>query len=230
MKTPKLAMRLLAPLALLAVSVNANAYLIGLDDGNALERAALVGTLEAMGHTVTTTIDGSLDLIISAPGNETDDFPGIPYLQISDWGQDHLDNDFADFPGDTVVSITLAGDHPILDGLDASWDTWGFWRYDHATEYIGWVTGIEGLADGFVDGGDYPNMLAATDSDIYIGWNVYGPDATANDLLLLENSIEFLARGVSTVPVPVMGMPGMVLMLLLFGVAAIAFRGRMSAA
>ncbi len=220
----------LIALMLSVFSVSANAYLIGLENGSASERAALVGTLQSMGHTVTATIDGSLDLIISAPGNGTNDFPGIPYLQISDHGADLLDNSWQSLPGPgTVVTITLTGNHPILQGLAPSWTSYGFWHYD-GQSYLGWVNAVPGLADGDTPGFSHADVLAVSGSNIYIGWNVYGPDASANDLLLLENSIEYLVTGSPVVqdatPVPALSTFSLALMLLLFAVAAVAYHRR----
>ena len=181
--------KILAICLLVCLSSSVNAALIGLENGDAVERAALEGTLTAMGHTVTDTIDGNLDLIISAPGNGTPDFPGIPYLQISDHGADHIANAFASHTQGTPVTITLDGAHPILTGLDASWTTLGFWNYAIGTSYVGWATAIPGLADAEVLTIQYNELLAVSGTDIYIGWNVYGADATSNDLLLLRNSM-----------------------------------------
>lgn len=219
---------LLVLFATLGTATHANAYLIGLEDGDPDERNALAGTLTTMGHTVTTTIDGSLDLIISAPGNGTADFPGIPYLQISDHGEDHLTNDFQSLPEDTVVTVTLTGAHPILAGLDPSWNTLGFWHYDPGTDYVGWVTGVPGLADVEANAVNYPNALAVSGADIYIGWNVYGPDATDNDLLLLQNSIEFLVtNSVSHArPVPALGLPALILLMLMMVGGGVAIHRR----
>ena len=213
-------------LTALAFSASANAYLIGLEDGDEEERAALVGTLQSMGHTVTTTINGSLDLIISAPGNGTDDYPDIPYLQISDHGADHLANDWApSFDPATEVIVTLTGDHPILAGLSPSWSTYGFWHYNN-TGYIGWVTGVPGLADAEVNAVQYANVLAVDGADIYIGWNVYGPDATPNDLQLLSNAIEYLALGHESAPVPSLSTNAMILMTVLLALVAMAYHRR----
>ena len=213
---------------MVCMSSSVNAALIGLVDGYPEERTALVGTLTSMGHTVTTTIDGNLDLIIAAPGNGTADFTGVPYLQISDHGADHISNHAQSHAQGTPVTITIDGAHPILTGLAASWTTLGFWNYHHSSEnsYIGWVTSISGLADAEILGTPYNEVLAATATDIYIGWNVYGAEATSNDLQLLSNSIEFLTTGsvrpvLATTPVPTMSAYGLILTILgLFVVAS----------
>ena len=211
---------------MLCLSSSVNAALIGLENGDADERAALVGTLTSMGHTVTTTIDGNLDLIITAPGNGTSGFPGVPYLQISDHGEDNISNAWESLPEGTPVTITIDGNHPILNGLSASWTTLGFWHYDTgSSDYVGWVNGIPGLADAVADGTTYNEVLAvsANSADIYIGWNVYGPDATPNDLLLLNNSINFLLGEnikSETAAVPTMTTYGLILTILaMFAVA-----------
>ncbi|MDX2416743.1 MAG: hypothetical protein QNK19_04695 [Xanthomonadales bacterium] len=218
--------RFLIVCLMICLSTSANAALIGLVDGDSDERSALLGTLTSMGHTVTTTIDGNLDLIISAPGNDTSAFAGVPYLQISDWGSGQIANAFASHPQGTPVLITIDGTHPILTGVSASWTTFGFWHYGFSENYIGWATGIPGLADAEVLGTPYSEVLAATTTDIYIGWNVYGPDATGDDLVLLSNSIQFLITGgvtpgLSAVPVPTMNVYGLILVILgLFVVAS----------
>ena len=211
---------------MVCLSSSVNAALIGLKSDFQGERTALVGTLTSMGHTVTTTIDGNLDLIISAPGNGTADFTGVPYLQISDHGANHILNNFQQHADGTPVTIIIDGAHPILTGLAASWTTLGFWNYDAGGNYVGWATAIPGLADAEVLGTPYSEVLAATATDIYIGWNVYGADATSNDLQLLTNSIEFLTTGsvspvLATTPVPTMSVYGLILTILgLFVVAS----------
>ena len=185
------------------ISGGANAALIGLGYGNAAEREALAGTLTSLGHTVTSTIDGSLDMLISAPGIRTGNFIDTPYLQISDWGQGGIGNTFSRHAQGTSVSISLDGQHDILTGLDLNWDTLGFWNYGYSSSYIG-TANIDGLANAVVQGADFYNALAVRGDEIYIGWNVYGVDATANDVQLLSNSIEFLTTGSvsNNVPVP----------------------------
>lgn len=180
-----------------------DAATIGLTNGNAAERNALVSTLTALGHTVTSTINSSVDLVISAPGNDSQYLVGKPYLQISDWGSDLLTNTWQNLPTvATPITITLDGLHPILTGLDTSWSSLGFWHYG-GSSYVGWVTGVAGLADANVLGTPYNEVLAISGNSIYIGWNVYGPDASVNDVRLLGNSIEFLTTGsVTAVPEP----------------------------
>lgn len=197
--------KILAIVSVLLFAPVTQAALIGLRDGNAAERAALVGTLNSMGHTVTDVIDGNLDLIISAPGNGTGDFAGVPYLQISDHGADHLNNGWTSLTAGTPVTITLSGAHPILTGLSPSWTTLGFWRYGSSSDYIGYVSSVPGIADAEAASSTYDDVLAVSGADIYIGWNVYGPDATSNDLQLLRNAIEFLVTGTVTGAQPTAG-------------------------
>lgn len=219
-------------MTLVLVCMNSSVYaaLIGVGPGDVDERSALVGTLTSLGHTVTDVIDGSLDLIVSAPGVSTSDFAGVPYLQISDWGADHLANSWASHAQSTPVTVTLDGTHLILTGVDASWSTFGFWQYGDGSNYVGWVTGVPGLADADVLGTPYNEVLAVSGSDIYIGWNVYGPDATPNDLQILSNSIQFLVSGTVAAggpmgpakPVPVMSVYGLGVTIL--GLFALATR------
>ncbi|WP_416307559.1 PEP-CTERM sorting domain-containing protein [Neptunicella sp. SCSIO 80796] len=222
---------LIALLLTLCVS-NANAALIGVANGiYDKEVNELLGTLTSLGHTVTDVIDGSLDLIIGAPSMHTADFVGIPYLQISDWGQDHIANTYygtplAGFPQGTPVEITLTGSHAILTGLSSDWSSFGTFHYgstifDMSQSWVGWATDIPGLANASVGTDIFNNVLAVSGADIYIGWNVYGSEATADDLLLLSNSIEYLTTGTvtskSSIPEPpsiillVFGMIGLVL-------------------
>lgn len=118
-----------------------------------------------------------------------------------------------------------SGNHPILQGLDSSWDSLRFWHYDNGS-YVGWVTGVPGLADAEADSNPYTDVLAVSGSDIYIGWNVYGADASSNDLLLLENSIEYLVTGAvagSSEAVPTLSMPALMLLLSLFALIALGY-------
>ncbi len=205
---------------LAGLSSTANAALIGIMNGNAAERDALVATLTSLGHTVTTTIDGSLDLIISAPGNATSTFAGVPYLQISDHGADNLVNAWATLTAGTPVTVTLTGAHPILTGVSPTWTTLGFWQYGSASDYVGYVTGVPGIANATAAGTTYNDTLAVSgNTDIYIGWNVYGPNATPDDILLLSNAIQFLVTGnvvaAQSVAVPTLSEVGLFILVLL---------------
>ncbi len=175
-----------------------HAALIGIQDSNSEERAAAVSTLTALGHTVTDVIDGNLDLIVSTPGNDTPAVAGVPYLQVSDWGSDNIANAFQSIPQGQTIDISVTGAHPILTGLPASWTTQGFWFNDPSVseDYIGFANAGTGLADGETGGSQFSNILAVDgSSDIYIGWNVFGDAATAEDVALVCNSVEFLVNG-----------------------------------
>lgn len=199
----KAARNMLGKLAVLvgAVMLHAapsHAALIGIRDTSPEERAAAVSTLTALGHTVTDVIDGNLDLIVSTPGNATSAVAGVPYLQVSDWGSDTIANAFQSIPQGQTIDISVTGAHPILTGLPTSWTTQGFWFYDPSVvqDYIGFANAGTGLADGETGGSQFSNVLAVDgSSDIYIGWNVFGDAATAEDVALVCNSVEFLVNG-----------------------------------
>lgn len=183
----------------------ANAALIGISSaGNASERAELISTLSSLGHTTTSTIDGSLDLILSFPSGGISSFGGVPYLQISDHGSGLISNTTTYIGTSSPnVTISLTEAHPIFTGVSSSWVSKGFWNYGLASSWVGSATAGTALADANVDGsGAVSNVLAVDGSNnIYIGWNVYGSDATSDDIQLLSNAIEFQATG-SVAPEP----------------------------
>lgn len=195
---------------------SASAALIGLNTaGYADELSAITSTITNLGHTIVNSSTG-VDLVIAYAGGNMSRTEGIPYIQISDWGNSEITDSAAFVSAGTPVQINLTGSHDILNGLDSTWTTRGFWLYTAGSEYVGSTTGADqNLADAVANSTTYNNSLAmnAAGDQLYIGWNVYGPQANANDVQLLSNAIDHMA-----IPEPsVVGLYGMLGGALVFG-------------
>jgi hypothetical protein len=185
----------------------------GAEGGNN-EQSALVGTLTDMGFSVIETSDPTQEacnIYVSHPGNSINANGPPPdaawvqagngVVQISDWGPDIQTNDFDNGDGGVETVTVVDAGHPITQGVPGSWATVGFWHYGiPGGEYTGWVTDPD------------PNLARISGMDrglsarpegagrvVYIGWNVYGPDATVDDLTILRQAIEW--AGQCSVPV-----------------------------
>jgi hypothetical protein len=199
----------IASLAFFSCSLQATT--IGIATGASREEMdALIITLHSLGQRV--VIDpvdfSNIDLFISYPGSLTNRVPLVPdimlgtnYIQISDWGSAAIPNSVYAVPNLAPVTVKLNQAHSITSGLPSTWTTHGFWRYGFAPyDYEGYSTNIEApdLVDITVPIGASRALTAKElgfGRMVYIGWNVYGPDAGASDLKLLEQSIEWATTG-----------------------------------
>lgn len=207
--------------------------------GSAIERAALEATLVGFGFDTVVTDDPASDtcqVAVSYPGCgscfNTPDISwvqaGHGYVQISDWGRDFQANDWDELADGTPVPITAVdASHPITLGVPSGWSALGFWRYDFDSDYNGWVTDADpDLASAF----GHPRSLSARDEGagrlVYVGWNVYGGDATAPDLTILRQSVEWAGvcsggGGVSPLEVPTLSRAALAGLIFLMGAAAL---------
>jgi hypothetical protein len=181
----------------------------------AVEQGELQDSLTALGFSHEVAADPNstaCNVYVTYPGSDAWDTvlfdtwvqAGNGLVQISDWGPGIQSNQWLDigtgYPPQTVTVVD--GSHPILTGLPASWTTLGFWHYDPGVtdDYIGWVTDADpNLAQ--IESNDRGLSARAEGSGrvVYVGWNVYGSAASANDLTVLANAIEW--AGQCTVPV-----------------------------
>jgi hypothetical protein len=189
--------------------------------GDATERAALAGTLTNLGFNVQLVAQGQwtgLDVVLSYPGASSfgpsiyEISNGWSYVQISDHGSDWTPNSFVTLADGALVTVALDTAHPITSGLPDSWTTFGFWRYGYSSDFLGWGTDTS-----------LPSLVRATGTNsqtrllvaqqkgsgraVYVGWNVYGPAADANDLVLLRNAILWAANRSLGVPPAITNQP-----------------------
>ena len=185
--------------------------------GTLQEHEALAGTLTNLGFGVRLVTQGQwsgVNVVLSYPGcvsgfgpNLTDITNGVRYVKISDHGSTWTPNSFWTLTEGTNVTIRVDTAHPITIGLPTSWSSRGFWRYGYASsDYIGYSTDVSlpSLAtETFVT--SQSRVLAANTIGagraVYLGWNVYGPDAGPNDLAVLRNAILW-AAGLADTPIP----------------------------
>lgn len=183
---------------------------------NASELTAVEGSLTALGFSFQSADDPTqtvCDVYITYPSsNYVDAGTAQPWVQagkglvqISDHGPDIQPNQFLNL-GDTnpaqTVTVVDAG-HPIVAGVSGTWQTFGFWHYGIPDDYLGYVTDADpNLAQ--ISGNDRGLSARAEGAGrvVYIGWNVYGADATADDLTILKQAIEW--SGNCSVPVELM--------------------------
>lgn len=180
-------------------NIDRSVIIVGFDVDDQNESDEINATLIGLGYTTTTGDDPNATIIISGAGFYTSSVDGKPYIQISDHGDDLISNSWSslDPSEEGNVTITLTGSHPILNGVDTTWTTNGFWLYsDRVTEdYIGWATSPDqALAKVTVTSEEHNATLAMnTDEDLlYIGWNVFGSLATPNDVKVLDNAILYM--------------------------------------
>jgi hypothetical protein len=186
--------------------------------GNTSEFNALRDTLMNMGFNVQVITQGqwsASSVVVTYPGCISSAFGpslndisnGVHYVNISDWGSDWTPNSFIDLTLGTSFAITLDAAHPITAGLPGSWTAQGFWHYGGGN-FAGWSTdvGLPSLASGAAPVNQSRLLVAnslGSGRAVYIGWNVYGPDANANDLSVLRNSILW-SSGATIVQPPIL--------------------------
>ncbi|MCK5378555.1 MAG: hypothetical protein KAJ78_04090 [Acidobacteria bacterium] len=184
--------------------------------GNSSEVTAIQDSLTNLGFSFQSADDPTAtacDVYITYPSsNYIDSGTALPWVQagnglvqISDHGPDLQINSWTNVGAGNppqTVTVVDAG-HPIAAGVSGSWQTFGFWHYGITDDYIGWVTDPDpNIAQ--ISGNDRGLSARAEGAGrvVYIGWNVYGTDATADDLTILRQAIEW--SGNCSVPVELM--------------------------
>jgi hypothetical protein len=208
-----------------AGSVRADQLVIGLEAGNtggangAAEQAALTATLTSMGYSVVVKSAGDfsgINLFMSYPGSANalsgpslgQIAAGVRFVQISDWGSDWTPNTWQSIAEGTTITLKVDKADPLTAGVAGTWTSKGFWRYGYSySDFVGYnndptlpslvsetsVVNQSGLLVG--------NEIGAGRA-VYIGWNVYGPDAGPNDLRVLKNAVEWAAGPIKVVTAP----------------------------
>lgn len=184
--------------------------------GHTAEVTAIQDSLTSLGFSFQSADDPTAtacDVYITYPSSNHIDFgtaqpwvqAGNGLVQISDWGPDIQANSFSNLgAGNPLQTVTVVdAGHPIAAGVSGSWQTFGFWHYGMTDDYIGWVTDPD---PNIVQIGVLARGLSARAEGagrvVFIGWNVYGADATADDLTILRQAIEW--SGNCSVPVELM--------------------------
>jgi hypothetical protein len=177
--------------------------------GDAAETAALAGTLTNLGFLVRAVTNGQwagLNVVVVQPGCNPDTFGptlsqisnGVSVIQIGDWGSDWTPNAWSSVADSTPLTVGVNAAHPITAGLPASWSTYGFWHYWSGFDYYGWSTdtALTSLVSLTAPASQARLLVAnamGLGKAVYIGWNVYGPDASPSDVSLLRNAILWAA-------------------------------------
>jgi hypothetical protein len=184
---------------------------VGMSAGSATygpaESNALYSTLAQLGCTVQIITNGQwdgLDVALSYPGGTRGFGPtlseissGVNYIQIGDWGG-HWTSTTAGSFGAGPLTIQVDAVHPITSGLPASWSSLGYWHYALSGSYLAWSfdTSLPSLASE-VGVAHQTRVLVAQQLGlgraVFIGWNVYGSDASTNDVALLRNALHWAA-------------------------------------
>ena len=178
---------------------------VGIPTGNSSEYSALYATLNTFGFKVVTLSNNNqlagLNVVVGFAGcdaftpSTSQISNGFSYVQISDWGTHWTPVTYTTLNEGTNLVIALGTPHQITTGLPASWIAHGVWRYGAPTaDYLVYSTDatLPSLASETLVTGQ-SRVLTANILDkgraVFIGWNVYGPDAGPNDLAVLKNSI-----------------------------------------
>ncbi|MBI5384185.1 MAG: M36 family metallopeptidase [Verrucomicrobia bacterium] len=173
------------------------------------ERNALATTLSGLGFFVRPVSQNQwtgLDVVVNYPGSSVSSptapeiYNGASAVHIGDVGSLAI---LAEGDG---VSIRLDTAHPITAGLPATWISHGYWRYGYTGwDYLSWSTdtALLSLASA-VSPTNHARLLVAdsigSGRAVYIGWNVYGPDAGPNDLTVLRQAILWAAGVLTDTP------------------------------
>jgi hypothetical protein len=188
--------------------------------GNAygvMEQTQLQSTLTNLGYTIRiTSMPSTSDcqVYVSYPGSGgTENLlpwvqAGHGIVQISDWGP-FISNDWVPVTKGSPQTVEVIDpSHPITAGLPSSWTGRGFWVYGSSSDYIGWDTFAGG--PNLIRAGGYDRALSARTEGsgryVYIGWNVYGSAATANDVRVLMQAITW--AGAPANPYPILSCVG----------------------
>jgi hypothetical protein len=180
---------------------------------NTDEHDELVSTLTSLGYGTVDVMDvaeaeaAEADVIIAYIGCykfDTSDLDvwissGKGYIQIGDW-TDWFSNDYELIGDATVVNISITNPtHPIAQGLPSSWTGLGFWAYGYDNDYVGWTSGYTEVgkleANGYAQHDEGISVREyGTGRTVYFGFNVYGSSVGQNELTLLSNAVNWIAK------------------------------------
>jgi uncharacterized repeat protein (TIGR01451 family) len=201
--------------ASLFITTNTQVIVGILGSGDVSERDALATTLTNFGFNVQFISQGqwsNVDVVVAYPSvgsfgpSLAEISSGVAFIQISDHGSDWTLNNWASVVEGASVTINVDTAHPITAGLPASWTTYGFWRYGYTAEdYVGWSTdtSLPSLASTTIPTAQSRVLVATSIGSgkaVYLGWNVYGPDAGPNDLAVFRNALVWAANAVPSAP------------------------------
>jgi hypothetical protein len=187
--------------------------------GDVSEQAALQSTLTFLGYTIRITDTPSTsdcEVYISYPGeggiseNLTSWVQaGHGVVQISDWGPGFIPYNYVSVTEGSPQTIeVIDSSHPITAGLPSSWTGRGFWVYGSSDDFLGWDSNAGD--PNIIRAGGYDRALSAKTEGsgrlVYIGWNVYGSAATANDVRVLMQAITW--AGAPANPYPILSCVG----------------------
>lgn len=200
-------------------SFSASAATVGIGKGDLETRRYITGLLESMGHTVTRSAQRA-DIVLSMPGLDTSNMNVAPSIQVG--------NALTSTPDGTIapdVTVTPIQDHPLFNGIDSAFTASGFstigWDADTLAASSLGTTIASATGTGALYGvQDYNNTL-------YIGWDIFSPNASPYDLQFLANAIDYLIPDVPIAAVPLP--PGVVLLLSALGALALTRRFRTKA-
>jgi len=241
---------------LLLVAVSAQSQVVAVAASNyttTVEHDNLVGSLVGLGYStvdVTSTAEatsaGACALIVYSAGSDGTGLEqadlsawvagGNGLIQIGDW-HGYFQNEWqGQLPTPTSVQVTIiAASHPIALGLDASWSGRGYFYYGWADGAMGNTMGAQGetdVATVAAPGETTRNYgIAALDTGagraVYFGINVHGPEAGANELTLLDNSLAWIGCATQqAAPIPTLSGWGAALLVLLLAAVAVLIIGR----
>lgn len=184
---------------------------VGIHAGVAQELNALATTLTNLGFAVRYIDQGQwsgINVVVSYPGDgigptRSEISNGTHYVQISDYGSDWTPNFWSWVSPGTNITMALDAAHPITTGLPASWSSHGFWYYAGG-DYVGWSTdtNMPSLARETAVVNQSRVLTASplgSGRAVYMGWNVYGPEASLYDVAALRNAILWAGGAVSPV-------------------------------
>ncbi|MCP4707771.1 MAG: hypothetical protein GY869_04030, partial [Planctomycetes bacterium] len=189
---------------------------VAIGPANTTERTELHNSLTALGYSwvdvanVSEAITANADVIVTIMGGslnhtDLDNFisAGGGYIQISDH-TNWFSNTFESIGANTPVTITIEDtNHPLAYGLPDSWRGFGFWKYGITQDYVAWADDedMPSIAAVQADGlSQHPKALSATNFGlgraVFIGFNVFGSLAGAEDLQLLENALDWAGSAI----------------------------------
>ena len=193
-----------------------SSILVAVGPANATERTEIHNTLTALGYSwidvadVTEATVANANVIVTLPGEsltvtDLNNYisAGGGLIQIGDWTS-WFDNDFEAIGENTPATITIEDAyHPLTHNLPDSWTGFGFWKYGYGDDFVAWAEdeAMPSIAAVQADGFDqHPRALSATNFGlgraVFIGFNVYGSLAGANDLQVLENALDWAGNAI----------------------------------
>ncbi|HVN77313.1 MAG TPA: hypothetical protein VMT19_13425 [Thermoanaerobaculaceae bacterium] len=162
---------------------------------------------------------------------------GKGYIQLGDWPE-YFANAFTNITEGAPITLTVTDpSSPLATGLPASWTGHGFWAYDTSgSDYIGWATNtaLPDVVEATYNSTTYTRVvsseLVGSGRAVYIGFNVYGSLAGANERTLFSNALSW--AGVCSVapvePIPALGWLGLAVFMAAIAVLGIALASRLN--